>query len=280
MIQINNLKFAYRNSRFLFDNLELSLELGKVYGLLGKNGAGKTTLLKIISGLLFPKEGQCKTFDQPSTNRLPEMLSDIYIIPEEFYLPSVSIDTYVKANSPFYKNFSEIDMARLLTEFGLASTRKLSTLSYGQKKKFLIAFGLATNARLLILDEPTNGLDIPSKGQFRKIIASALTDERSFLISTHQVRDLESIIDTVVIIEEGKIIFNYTTEKISSALIFKMIQEESPKNKVIYAEDTIGGKIAVLNNPGDEDETKIELELLFNGVLKYPELFKLALDKE
>ena len=277
MITINNLKFGYLKDKILFDDLSLELELGKVYGLLGKNGAGKTTLLKIISGLLYPNGGSSNVFNKSSHARLPEVLSDIYIIPEEFYLPPVTIHSYVKANSPFYNNFSEIEMARQLTEFGLAATRKLSSLSYGQKKKFLIAFGIATNARLIILDEPTNGLDIPSKGQFRKIIASALTEERSFLISTHQVRDLESIIDTVIIIDNGKILFNYTTEKISNKLIFKMIPDDTPKNRILYIEEVLGGKMAVLNNTDNEEETKIELELLFNGVLKFPELFNLTL---
>ncbi len=279
MIEIKNMKFGYRRNHLLFSDLNLSLSPGRVYGLLGKNGAGKTTLLKIISGLLFPKKGECKVFGNDCSLRLPSVLNDIYLIPEEFELPSVTINNYVKADSVFYKNFSVADMDKYLYEFGLSRDNKLNSLSYGQKKKFLIAFGLSTNAKILIMDEPTNGLDIPSKVQFRKIIASSITDERCFIISTHQVRDLESILDTIIILEKGKIIFNYAVEKIAAGLSFKFAHNEETARKAMYSEDILGGKMLILQNENHDEETKIELEILFNGVLNSPEMFNKLLNK-
>ncbi|MBN2519326.1 MAG: ABC transporter ATP-binding protein [Bacteroidales bacterium] len=273
MINIENLKFGYRKNKLLFDDLNLYMTSGRVYGLLGKNGAGKTTLLKIISGLLYPQSGKCLVYDKASSKRIPEILQEIYMIPEEFQLPPVTIEKYTKINGTFYKNFSFNEMEKLIKEFELPNNEKLSNLSYGQKKKFLIAFGIATNAKILILDEPTNGLDIPSKTQFRRIIASSLVDERCFIISTHQVRDLESILDTILIIEEGKIIFNYPVEKISQNLEFKLVKDEKHSEDIIYYEESIGGKMAILKNNKQEGETKIELEILFNAVLSKPELF-------
>ncbi len=273
MINIENLKFGYRKNKLLFDDLNLFMTSGRVYGLLGKNGAGKTTLLKIISGLLYPNSGKSLVYGKASSKRIPEILQEIYMIPEEFQLSPVTIEKYTKINGAFYKNFSFDEMKRLITEFELPGDEKLSNLSYGQKKKFLIAFGIATNAKILILDEPTNGLDIPSKTQFRRIIASSLVDERCFIISTHQVRDLESILDTILIIEEGKIIFNYPVEKISQNLEFKLVKDEKLSADIIYYEESIGGKMAILKNDKQDEETKIELEILFNGVLSKPELF-------
>lgn len=273
MVNIQHLKFGYSKHRMLFNDVTLGLEKGRVYGLLGKNGAGKTTLLKIICGLLFPKEGQCNVFGEEPGKRMPSILEDIYIVPEEFILPTVSIRSYVKAYAGFYSKFSHQEMERLISEFGLTMDHKLHALSYGQKKKFLIAFGLATNASILVFDEPTNGLDIPSKVQFRRIVASSLNGERSLIISTHQVRDLESILDSIIILDNGDIVFNYPVEKIGEKLAFNILREEPEKGSVLYSEDILGGKMAIMENKNPENETKIELEILFNGILSNPQMF-------
>lgn len=279
MIDIKNLKFGYSKRTALFDDLGISLSTGNVYGLLGKNGAGKTTLLKIIAGMLFPKSGTCHVSGSNPGHRIPSVFNDLYIIPEEFSLPAVKIKKYIRANSVFYKKFSGDKMDRLLKEFDLSEDRNLATLSFGEKKKFVIAFGLSTNARILIFDEPTNGLDIPSKGQFRKIVASSLTEDRCYIFSTHQVRDLESIIDHIVIIDSGKIVFDYPVEKISGDLSFRAIQDDRKNKDIIYSEDVLGGKHAILKKTSGDPETKVELEILFNGVLSDPEEFNKILKK-
>jgi len=195
------------------------------------------------------------------------MLQDIYIVPEEFQLPEISLSKYTKLNSVFYPKFSHNLMNEYIKEFELPEHEKLSKLSYGQKKKFLIAFGLATNARVLIFDEPTNGLDIPSKSQFRKIIASSLDETRMFIISTHQVRDLENLIDTIVILEQGKIIFNHSVADISEKLVFEQNLNGIGADEVLYSEEVTGKKSGILKNKSGI-ETRIDLELLFNGVMK------------
>jgi ABC-2 type transport system ATP-binding protein len=264
MIHIENLSFGYKKKKLLFDDLNLQIPMGNIYGLLGRNGAGKTTLLKQILGLLFPAKGKCLIFEKPAGDRLPAILSDIYFIPEEFVLPSVRMETFVQVHAPFYPGFSDEMFNKYLTEFEINDNSKLNTLSYGQKKKFLIAFGLATQTRLLLLDEPTNGLDIPSKSQFRKIIASSMTEERGIIISTHQVRDLASLIDHIVILESGKIIFNHGVEEISSKLAFVQTKDLTGL-EVLYKEDVLGGSAVMCRKNGEE--TDIDLELLFNGVV-------------
>jgi ABC-2 type transport system ATP-binding protein len=264
MIEIKNLTFGYKKKNILFDQLNIQLPMGNIYGLLGKNGAGKTTLLKHIMGLLYPNQGDCLLFGTSAQERQPGILSDIYLIPEEFQLPAIRMNEFVRLHAPFYPRFDATLLEKYLDEFQVNDNSKLTSLSYGQKKKFLIAFGLATRTRVLVLDEPTNGLDIPSKSQFRKIIASSMDEERCILISTHQVRDLASLIDHIIILENGKIIFCQSTMDISAKIGFAQAKDSANLN-VLYSEDIFGGKAVIYQKNGEE--TEIDLELLFNGVI-------------
>jgi ABC-2 type transport system ATP-binding protein len=267
MVELKDIEFSYKKNKSFFKQLSLSLAPGHVYGLLGKNGAGKSTLLKQITGLLFPTKGEATVFGYKAEDRLPSMLEDIYLIPEEFELPAVKLEVFVSRNAVFYPKFDKEQFHKHLDEFEIPTENKLSNMSYGQKKKFLIAFGLATNARVLILDEPTNGLDIPSKSQFRKIVASSLDDEKLIIISTHQVRDLENLIDTVVVLEKGQIIFNKNIAEISERLVFEHNLSGISNEEILYSEDLPGKKAGIIANQSGI-ETRVDLELLFNGVVK------------
>lgn len=267
MVELHNIQFHYKKNKPLFSDLNLQLVPGSIYGLLGKNGAGKTTLLKHISGLISPQAGEALVLGERVSERNPAVLEDIYVIPEEFELPGISMDAYVRTNAPFYQKFSREQFSYYLSEFELDAQQKLSSLSYGQKKKFLISFGLATNARILILDEPTNGLDIPSKSQFRKIVASSLDEEKLLIVSTHQVRDLENLIDTVLILEKGNVIFNHSIAEISEKLRFEGDVRNSSPDLVLYQEDSAGRRPGMVKNTTGV-ESRVDLEILFNGVVK------------
>ena len=179
MIEVSNISFKYAGQKDLvFDDFSLTLKQDNIYGLLGKNGTGKSTLLYLISGLLRPKKGSVR-FDGVETRlRRPETLSEIFIVPEEFDLPAMSLDAYVKINEPFYPRFSREVLEACLKDFELSTDLKLNALSMGQKKKVFMSFALAAGTKVLLMDEPTNGLDIPSKSQFRKVVAQYLS--RSF----------------------------------------------------------------------------------------------------
>jgi ABC-2 type transport system ATP-binding protein len=266
MIKIENLNFGYSRKKILFEDMGHEFLPGHIYGLLGKNGAGKTTLLKHIAGLLFPQSGFCTVMGESSLTRKPSVLQEIFMVAEEFYLPSISIRWYVKINAPFYPHFDYDQFNYFMNEFDLNVTEKLTSLSYGQKKKVIIAFGLAANTKLLILDEPTNGLDIPSKSQFRRIIASSLNEERCIIISTHQVRDLSTLMDIIIIMEKGKLIFADSTELITRKLYFTETREPEENGNILYEERTgLSKKIIIPNKSGSESE--VDLELFFNGIL-------------
>lgn len=268
MIRINNLKFSYHKNRDLFSDLHLELSKGHIYGLLGKNGAGKTTLLKLMTGLCFPIQGEVKVFGTDSFLRTTKILEKIYFLPEEIYSPSLKISNYLSANSVFYPNFDNKLFYDLLEELEFDQFNDLiSKLSLGQKKKVAIAFAIAAKTDILIMDEPTNGLDIPSKSIFRKIIARIATEDRIILISTHQVRDLHSLLDSVIILDGGSIILNETVDGIMKKLKFGIVSPDNVSNeKILYSENNIGGLVAVCENTYNED-TNLDLELLFNATM-------------
>jgi ABC-2 type transport system ATP-binding protein len=205
MITIKDLTFWYSKKNKVFENLDLDLETGHIYGLLGKNGEGKTTLLKLISGLSFPKSGSISVDNFIPADRQPGYLRDIFFVPEEISLPSITTTTFARIYGEFYPSFDSGQFTEFLEKFEVNSDQKLTGMSHGQKRKALTAFALAVNTRYLFLDEPTNGFDIPSKAAFRSILASTFTEERTIILSTHMVRDLESMIDRVLILDDRKI---------------------------------------------------------------------------
>jgi ABC-2 type transport system ATP-binding protein len=265
MINIENLYFSYGNNN-LFQELNLEIKKGKIYGLLGKNGAGKTTLLKIISGLIFPKTGNCSVFDLESRLRVPGMLKDIFFIPETYFLPEITIEEYEKLYSPFYEKFDKPYFFEKIKELELEKGKKISTFSYGQKKKLLLAFGIASKCKILIFDEPTNGLDIPSQRMIRKQLAESIDDERIFIISTHHVKEMENIFDTLIVLDGGKIIFKEDLDLISQKLALKIVTSLEGLQGIVYSEEIPGGYSVLLKNSGFE-EGKMDIEFLFNAVL-------------
>jgi len=269
MIQIDNFSFGYNSKKLLYKNLRLELETGRIYGLLGKNGAGKSTLLKNMIGLLFPTLGTVNVNGFTPKKRLPSFLQTIYFIPEEVYVPSLTIDRYINLFGPFYPKFDKQQFINHLDQLEVKTADKLNTLSFGQQKKFVIAFGLACNTEVLLLDEPTNGLDIPSKKLFRKLIASEMNDSRMIFISTHQIRDLDNLIDQVVIVDEGRVLLNASVDLIGEKLAFKIVDEVLDANEALYAETGMKGTAVVIENRTAED-SKVNLEHLFSAVTDNP----------
>ena len=267
MITLTNIDFGYSKKRLLFENLTLELTCGHIYGLLGKNGAGKTTLLKLISGLRFITNGSALVLSENPALRKPKMLQELSFLPEELYTPALKVKEFVRAYSPFYPNFNHQQFQEFLTTFEIPNQEeKIDKMSFGQKKKVMIAFSLACNTKILIMDEPTNALDIPSKAIFRKIMASVATEDRIVIISTHQVRDLHSLIDAIIILDSGKIILNESAETITEKLAFEVIEDAENDTSVLYEEDNVRGKLVVRENT-HQKETKLDIELLFNAVM-------------
>lgn len=271
MLQIKDLKFSYlKPNRELFNDFSLDLLPGNVYGLLGKNGAGKSTLIYLMTGLLTPASGQVTLDGNDVRRRLPITLSDMFLVPEEFDLPHISLNKFISINAPFYPRFSMDDMNRYLDIFEIEHNIKLQSLSMGQKKKVFMSFALATNTQVLIMDEPTNGLDIPSKSQFRKIIAMGMNDEKLMLFSTHQVRDIEAILDHVTIIDHSRVLLNTSIANVSSRLAFRQLRDGD--RPLLVQQGPMGSMAVVPASPNEE--TQVDLEMLFNATLQQPQAIK------
>lgn len=265
MVVIENLSFAYKK-KLVFDRLNLRFSGGHVYGLLGKNGTGKSTLLRNIAGLLYPASGHITVNGHTPFERLPVFLSDVFIVPEEFYLPDIPLAEFIAHQAPFYIEFNYQKFRDYITVFQIPADSTLQNMSYGQKKKVLISFALSTNARLLLMDEPTNGLDIMSKSQFRKVLAEALDEERCIIISTHQVKDLENLIDRITVIDDGRILFDQNVAEITKKLSFRYAYDEAEVRTAFYSESSLKGNVIVAPNT-EEEETKLDLELLYKAIV-------------
>ena len=267
MIDVNQVSFSYgRKKSKVLDGFSMQLEKGAVYGLLGKNGTGKSTLLYLMAGLLRPQTGKVCYKGVDVTLRRPSTLQDMFLVSEEFALPSVSLKQYVKLNAPFYPNFSDELLRSCLREFDMNEDIHLGELSMGQKKKAFMCFALATNTSLLMMDEPSNGLDIPSKSQFRKVIASGMTDEKAVIISTHQVRDIDSLLDHVLIMDRSELLLNESVSNICEKLYFAEQSMNEPTDNALYVQPSVQGNSVILPNTSSE-ESKMNLEVLFNAML-------------
>jgi len=253
MIQIQNLHFGYPRKK-VFTGLNLQLQPGHIYGLLGKNGTGKSTLLKNMAGLLFPDEGSVNVLGFAPEKRQPAFLQDIFMVPEEFFLPDIPIENLVKYHAPFYPKFNDDQFNRYITEFDIPRSNTLQKMSYGQKKKVLISFGLACNTSVLLMDEPTNGLDIMSKSQFRKVMAGCVDETKCIVISTHQVKD------------EGKILFDQTVENITRKLSFHISFDNEEIKQALHREASLRGSAVITRNVTGE-ESKLDLELLYKAII-------------
>ncbi len=268
MLTINNLHYGYKKNSSLFEGLEFVLDPGKITGLLGKNGAGKSTLLRLLTGAYFPKTGNISFNDMPTKNRDVNLLSSIYFLQEDDVLPSYRISRFLDFYAPFYPSFSRNDFFSMLEKFDVDHTQKISALSFGQKKKLSVAFALATGVRLLILDEPTNGMDIPSKSILRTVISESLREDQSIVISTHQIRDLGQLLDSIVIIENGKILVKNDLYDLAQKFTCGYIPGRSIPQNAYYAEPAPGGHVVLSENNGEPSD--IDIEVFFNAVISNP----------
>ncbi len=279
MIEVKNISYSYpislrrkKQSPRVFNKFFLTLEENKIYGLLGKNGTGKTTLLNLLAGLNWSQDGFILVDGGDIKYREPSTLGKIFLVTEEFELPNMSLQKYVKLNRPFYPDFSDEILEKCLNDFEIKDIDNLSALSMGTKKKVYMSFALATNTKYLFLDEPTNGLDLESKSLFRKVIAQNMTDNRTIVISTHQVHDVEQLIDHILILgndngTDNQLLMNKSVADLTDQYNFEY-RSNDDADGVIYSEPSVKGNAVIALRTPRGKETPINLELLYNAVNK------------
>lgn len=269
MITVKDLEFSY-GSKNVLKNINLSLEEGKIYGLLGENGVGKTTLLTLLAGLKKTSSGTIDTDGHNPYKREPSFLCNQYYLPDEVEAYNMKAKDYAESTGKFWPEFSIEKFNEIMELFETDREQKMNKMSSGQLKKTYISLALSCGAKYLFLDEPTNGLDIPSKSEFRSALMKYTDENSTIVISTHQVRDLENIIDPIIILDTQDVLLNASLEEISGKLFFDYGTQL--RSDALYMEQVPGGYVQVCLNQ-DGRESKVNLEALFNTVHKHKELF-------
>lgn len=270
MIEIKDLAFSYGKTPIL-KSITTTLEEGRIYGLLGENGVGKTTLLTLLCGLKKVCSGSITTDGENPLDRTPTLLQNQFYLPDEVLPVAMKAECFAKERGAFWPDYDHAKFLEIMKEFENDPAKKMNQMSAGQLKKTYISLALACGCKYIFMDEPTNGLDIPSKTQFRSAIMKYTSDDSTIVISTHQVRDLENIIDPIIILDRQDVLLNASVEEITSKLYFDYGTQLHPES--LYSEQLPGGFIQVYPNTTGED-SKINVEALFNAVHKNKELIK------
>lgn len=270
MIEIKDLAFSYGKTPIL-KSITTTLEEGRIYGLLGENGVGKTTLLTLLCGLKKVCSGSITTDGENPFDRTPTLLQNQFYLPDEVLPVAMKAECFAKERGGFWPDYDHAKFLEIMKEFENDPAKKMNQMSAGQLKKTYISLALACGCKYIFMDEPTNGLDIPSKTQFRSAIMKYTSDDSTIVISTHQVRDLENIIDPIIILDRQDVLLNASVEEITSKLYFDYGTQLHPES--LYSEQLPGGFIQVYPNTTGED-SKINVEALFNAVHKNKELIK------
>lgn len=270
MIEIKDLAFSYGKTPIL-KSITTTLEEGRIYGLLGENGVGKTTLLTLLCGLKKVCSGSITTDGENPFDRTPTLLQNQFYLPDEVLPVAMKAECFAKERGAFWPDYDHSKFFEIMKEFENDPAKKMNQMSAGQLKKTYISLALACGCKYIFMDEPTNGLDIPSKTQFRSAIMKYTSDDSTIVISTHQVRDLENIIDPIIILDRQDVLLNASVEEITSKLYFDYGTQLHPES--LYSEQLPGGFIQVYPNTTGED-SKINVEALFNAAHKNKELIK------
>jgi ABC-2 type transport system ATP-binding protein len=268
VIDIQNLAFSYGRSA-LYEQFNLRIDHPGVYGMFGRNGSGKSTLLKLMAGLLFRKTGALKLLNFDPAKRHPDFLEQIYIVPEEFHLPNLSLDRLAQVHAPFYPKFNRNILDHAVKIFEIRADVNFEEMSLGQKKKAAMAFALATCTPILLLDEPTNGLDIVGRDQFKQLMLMPEQQQRITLISTHQAHDLERIMNHIIFIDQGRLALSAPMHELANRLRMGVAANQEALNEVqglIYRE-AMGDQFAYVSARSPQQATTaVHMELLYKAL--------------
>lgn len=268
MIQIEGLHYGYGRAALYAD---FSAQIGQpgIYGVFGRNGSGKSTLLRLLCGLLTPWQGRVRVLGFQPRQRAAEFLASVYIVPEEFHLPNLTAAQLARTHGSFYPRFSHALFSDYLQVLEVPVDSRFEAMSLGQKKKAAIAFALATQTPLLLMDEPTNGLDIVGRGQFRGLMRRPEQAQRVVMISTHQAHDLESILSHIWFIDQGRLALAARMDELAERLTMGVAATaQALSTDGLLYQEALGAQVAYVARrmAGVPEEGALQLELLYKAL--------------
>lgn len=265
MVELKGISFCYDSEEKIFNDFSLRLNEGRFYGLLGKNGTGKTTFLKIISGALLVKRGEVIINKKDIKYRDLGTLQEIFLLPADFTFPQMNINKYVSIYSTFYPKFSKKILEDCFTNFDInKNIKNLQELSLGEKHKIAVSIAISSGTKILLFDEATNGMDIPTRKIFRKMLIKYIKEDQTVVLSTHVVHDIENLLTDIIILRKDKKAFISSIDDIRKRYLFGI---QKYKDGALYYEPCSEGYHVICNNLNNE-ETEISIELLFNALTK------------
>ncbi|MFG6496640.1 ABC transporter ATP-binding protein [Fictibacillus sp. UD] len=255
MLKVSNVSKTIEGNIVLND-VNITLEPGTIAGLVGRNGVGKSTLLRVIAGILDPDEGKV-LYNETDIHQEPHIKQRITYVPDSTeILKSYSVKEIVMLYDAIYENFDVMYFYSLLDRFKLPKNKKLRTYSKGMKALFLMILSFSTKADLIILDEPTNGLDPIVKRNILQFIIEEVSERQlCVLISTHHLEEVEKMADVLIMIKEGRIESTTSIEDAKSS--FRKVQ-------VVY-KHSLPEKVAHLNNVNIVNQTGRVYTLMIKG---------------
>lgn len=249
IIQTNNLTKSYKQNRGIED-INISVNEGEIYGFIGPNGAGKSTTIKTLLNLVYPTSGSGTIFGMDIVQDSCKIKENIGYVPSEVrYYDNVKVKDIMKYAQSFYQNVSDEDLSQICLDLELDMEKKMEELSLGNKKKVAIAQALIQNPKLLILDEPTNGLDPLMQKKLFNILIEEKKKGNTVFLSSHNLNEVQNLCDRVAVIKEGKIIDIIEMEKATKTLGVKITLVSKDVSEDIILK--LGGKI--LNNSKDKN---------------------------
>lgn len=211
MIDIINVSKKF-GKNYALNDVSFQIEEGKIIGIFGINGVGKSTILKSIAGIIRPDKGQILIDGETINSKL---YNKIAFVPDtDTYFPHLTIKETFAFMKEFYRNWDEDKAYNMLKIFNLTDDKIISDLSKGNRARVKIILGFAQSAKYILLDEPFSGIDIFKREEFIKAMVEFISPDQSIIITTHEINEIEEIIEEVIILHEGKVVFDFNVEEV------------------------------------------------------------------
>lgn len=263
MITLCDASYSYPKKTDALTGITCEVHPG-IHLLMGANGTGKTTLLHLMAGLRYPTSGVCLLNGEELRLRRPSQLCRVQYFSPDMDFPESSVEKMVSRHAPFFPRFDAAMLSRNLAAFGIDPRRKFTSLSYGNAIKARLAYMLALRCEVLLLDEPTVGLDFDGRGQFGRLLMECVDEDQTVVVSTHSLSEFEPLYDSVMFLRDGHLLLQASFGKISRRVM--SVVTATPPADAIYSEMRMGRCHSIVPAGEDDMDSAPDCTLLYNAL--------------